>query len=113
MTLISLILRVWGAGLGWEGTAGHGTLGAPRARCAFLEVGFAFGLVQAGIGEGRNKGRKGCAGEPRWPRASLVCERNGRGKLRCKGHILASATPAPSEAGFSGSALGCAELAAG
>lgn len=102
-------------GLAWEGTAGPVTLGAPMPtassrRCLLDSALGKQGAEKEGMGAG---GACKTALENRGGPGLAVQAKETVGKLRCKGHFLASTTPAPSEVGFLGSTLGSAELAAG
>lgn len=90
-------------GLAWEGTAGPGTLGAPMR--PLLLLGGAFWVPPWASREQRKKEWRErsaykTALENRGGPGRAIQAKETVGKLRCKGHFLASATPAPSEVGW-------------
>ena len=102
MTLIPVIQSP-GDRIGWEGTAGHGWVGAPAPLApSWRWVLRPWADRERGRKELAQKGLR-CRSEV--APGELRVREKPPGKLRCKGHFLASTRPVPSEAGFSGSAL--------
>lgn len=94
MTLISVIESM-GAGLGWEGNAGHGGVGTPGGSpCASLKVGFALALGTQGVGKAGTSTER-AALESRGGRGRAVQARETARKIEMQGAFFGKQQASP------------------